>query len=255
MGHCSFTPAGRAGNFMFEAATSLAYALKHGLDYTIPLHTSNEKWSPIYLKHLQDRSYNPHLHKIELWENGHQYQDIPFKEEWRELNISVEGYRQSEKYFKDYRSEILYLFDVPYEKVNRCSIHARYGDYLTVKDNKGQYKHVVVDEAYLSRAMNHIIDNTGVSTFKVFSDDIELFKQRHGGMWDFEYSSNTNEWDDLVEISCHAHHINSSSTFSWWGSWLNRNPDKVIVTQEQWFNGNWMNLNVDDIVPENWIKL
>ncbi len=255
MPHVSFTPAGRCGNFLFECASSLAFALDHNLDFTVPLHTSNEKWSPIYLKHLQDHSYNPHLNTIHLWESGHEHKPLEFREEWRNSNIIVEGYRQSGLYFDNYRSEILYAFDIPYEKINNCSIHARYGDYLTVKDGAGKYKHVVVDKEYLSQAMNHIIDEGGVSRFKVFSDDIELFKKRHGDMWDFEYSTNTNEWDDLVEMSCHAHQINSSSTFSWWSAWLNRNPDKIIVTQKDWFKDGWMGLNTDDIVPENWIKL
>jgi len=252
----SFTPAGRLGNFLFEAATSLSFALKHDLDFTIPLHTSNPKWSPIYLHHLQDHSYNPTLNKINLWETCHEYQPLEFREEWRNSNIIVEGYRQTEKYFADFRSEILYAFDMPYEKINVCSIHARFGDYLTVKDNTGKMKHVIVDELYLLSAMKLIEARTGVNIFKVYSDDIPLFKSRHGHLYDFMYSEHSNEWDDLVEISQCAHQINSSSTFSWWGAWLNRNPDKVIITQKHWFNkAGWMGLNTDDIVPETWIKL
>jgi hypothetical protein len=251
----TFTPAGRLGNFMFECATAIAYALKHDLDFTVPLKTTNEKWSPIYLKHLQYFGYNEFLPTINLWENGHGYQDIEFKEEWRNSNIIVEGYRQSEKYFKDYRTELLYLFDIPYKQVDGCSIHARYGDYLTVKDNTGKYKHVVVDEPYLKAAMKYITDNTGITKFKVFSDDIHLFQKRHGHLYDFEYSTNTDEWSDMVEMSWFHSQINSSSTFSWWSAWLNKNPDKVIITQKEWFNGNWMDLNVSDIVPETWIKL
>ena len=108
---------------------------------------------------------------------------------------------------------------------------------------------------YLTKSIQLIINTTGITNFKVFSDDIALFKHRHGNLYNFEYSTNTNEWDDLVDISHCAHQINSSSTFSWWGAWLNRNPNKIVITQKEWFNGNWMNLNVSDIVPENWVKL
>jgi len=254
MPHCSFTAAGRCGNFMFEMATALAYALKHNLDFTVPLHTSNPKWSPIYLTHLQDHSYNPTLHTINLWEGCHEYKPIEFKEEWRNYNIIVEGYRQSEKYFSEYRSELLYAFDIPYKQVDKCSIHARYGDYLTVQ-NQGKFKHVVVDEPYLLASMKLITERTGITTFKVFSDDIPLFRKKHGHLADFEYSNNTDEWSDLVEMSWCSHQINSSSTFSWWSAWLNRNPDKIIITQKEWFNGNWMNLNTNDIVPDSWIKI
>lgn len=204
---------------------------------------------------MQDRSYNPHLRKIDIWEVGHEYQELEFREEWRDCNIIIGGYRQTEKYFKDYRSELLYLFDIPYEKVERCSIHARFGDYLTVQKN-GKFKHVLVDDNYLTMAMALVTEKTGITSFKIFSDDIPLFKQRHGHLADFEYSTNNNEWDDLVEISCHAHQIGSSSTFSWWGAWLNRNPEKVIVTQQHWFHPDgWDGLETKDIIPEEWCKL
>ena len=68
-------------------------------------------------------------------------------------------------------------------------------------------------------------------------------------------ATSTNEVDDLVEMSCCHSNINSSSTFSWWSAWLNRNPDKVIITQEKWFQDGWMNMNTEDIIPSNWHKL
>lgn len=250
MAHCTFEAAGRAGNFFFECATTLAYSIKHGLNFTVPLTTSNEFWSPIYVKHLQDHSFNPSLETIDLWENGHEYQDIPFEESWRDKNIVIRGYRQSAKYFEEYRDEILYLLDLPYELKPICSIHARYGDYLTIEG-----KHIIIDEEYIVKAMALIKEKTGLDRFKVFSDDLNLFKQRHGHLYDFEYSTNTNELSDLIEISCCHSQINSSSTFSWWGGWLNRNKEKVIITQEKWFQDGWMGLNTSDIVPSTWIKL
>lgn len=250
MPHVSFTAAGRAGNFFFECATSAAYAIKHNLKFTVPLTTSNEIWSPLYFKDLQDNSFNPHLDKIDLWENGHQFQELEFKEEWEDKNIIIQGYRQSYKYFSGYRYELLYLFNLPYKIKNTCSLHARYGDYLTIEG-----KHIIIDEDYILKAMKYITEKTGLTSFKVFSDDLTLFKQRHGHLYDFEYSTNTNEIDDLVEISCCHSNINSSSTFSWWGAWLNQNPNKIVITQSKWFQDGWMNMDTSDIIPESFVKL
>lgn len=249
MPHCTFEAAGRAGNFLFECATSLAFSLKHKLNFTVPLHTSNEYWSPIYLKHLQDHSFDPSIETVDLWENGHEYNELPFIESWRNCNIIIRGYRQSELYFKDFRDEILYLFNMPYELKPIISIHARYGDYLTI-----QGKHIVISESYILKSINLVKEKTGINRVKVFSDDLQLFKQRHGHLYDFEYSGNTNEWDDLIEISCCHSNINSSSTFSWWGAWLNRNKEKIIVTPEKWFQDGH-GLETKDIIPKNWIKI
>ena len=251
----TFTPAGRMGNYLFELATVISYSLKHDLDFTVPFETSNEFWSPIYLKHLQNNNFNPHLEKIQLWESGHEFQPILFEESFRDKNIFIEGYRQSEKYFLEHREEILHLFNFPYEKNNIISLHARFGDYLTVERN-GQKKHVIVDAEYINSAIKYVGEKTNIDKVKVFSDDIPYFKTNFGHIYDFQYSTNTNEYDDMAEISCCHSHINSSSTFSWWGAWLNRNKEKVIVTQKHWFNKDgWMGLDTKDLVPLNWIKL
>jgi len=249
MPHCSFIPGVRLGNYMFEIANCISYSLRHNLDFTAPLVTSNEYWSPIYLKHLQDLSFNPNLETINIYESGHEYNELPFEEEYRNCNIILNGYYQSEKYFLGYREELLYLFDLPYELKQMCSIHARYGDYLTIEG-----KHIVIDEDYLKKAMSLIKERTGLTKFKVFSDDIEYFKKQLGHLYDFEYSWNTDELSDMIEISCCHSNINSSSTFSWWGAWLNQNKEKIVITPEKWFQDGH-GLETKDIIPKQWIKL
>lgn len=243
----TFPAVGRMGNFLFECSCALAYALKHDLDFTVPFETTDNFWSPLYLKHLQNNNWNPALEKIDLWENGHQYQELPFDESWRNKNIIVQGYRQSYKYIDDYRQEILYAFDFPYEKKeNYVSIHVRRGDYLHLR-----MKHPEVKKEWYEEAMGMF---PGYK-FKMFSDDIAWCKREFGNHPDTYFSTNANEKEDLIEMSCCEHNVNSSSTFSWWSAWLNRNDDKKIVTPKDWFVPGWMGMNTDDIIPENWIKL
>lgn len=246
----SFIAAGRAGNFFFTCAAAWAYAKRHGLEFSVPTQTSSEYWSPIYLKHLINPNYNPSLPQTIIREPFFHYNPLQFSESWRNTNIILSGYFQSPKYFDEYREEMLEAFALPYKKVNKISIHARYGDYLEIKG-----KHIVIDEEYLRKAMLLMEEKTGIRKFKVFSDNIPLFKERHGQLYDFEYSTNTEIMDDLIEISCCHSNIGSSSTFSWWGAYLNRNPNKVIVTQTEWFQKNWDNANTSDLIPNDWIKL
>ena len=251
MGHVSFNPQGRLGNFFMEAFCAWAYARKHGMKFTVPFKTSSDFHSPIYSHHLQDFSYDESLPLITINEKHFHYAELPFKEEWVDKNIKLVGYFQSPKYWDEYREEMLDAFKFDWELIpDTCAVHVRYGDYLTIAG-----KHIIVDEDYINKAINLIYTKTKIEKFKVFSDDIELFKQRHGGLFDFEYSTNNSIWDDFIEISkCHSN-INSSSTFSWVAAYINRNPDKVIITQREWLTHNWDNSNFDDVIPDNWIKL
>jgi hypothetical protein len=238
----SFPAVGRMGNFLFECATGLGYALRHKLDFTVPFETTNEQWSPIYLKHLQNPNWNNGLQKIDLWENGHHYQELPFDESWRDKNIFVHGYRQSEKYFADYRNEILSLFNYPYEKKEGIvACHVRRGDYLHLRD-----KHPEVTKEWYEAAMNRF---DGYE-FKFFSDDINWCRQTFGSRNDCQFSTNDHIERDLVELASCEHQVCSPSTFAWWGMWLNRNENKRVVFPKFWFNPGWDGLNTDNIVPE-----
>ena len=246
----SFNNAGRLGNWLFEFSTCVAYALKHNLDFTVPASTHDQYWQPVYGLHLVNPNFNPHLETIRLWENGHQYQDLPFDESWRNKNIIIEGYRQSEKYFKDYRSEIIYLLDLPYEaKPDTCAIHIRRGDYVHLTN-----KHPQIPDSYFVNAMKKINAETGVKRFKVYSDDIpycvDFFNKIKcflGFEADVVFSTGLSELEDMADSSGCFFHVNSASTYSWWCAWLNRNPNKIVITPKLWFVENY-SLDTRDII-------
>ena len=48
--------------------------------------------------------------------------------------------------------------------------------------------------------------------------------------------------------------ITANSSFSWWGGWLNENPNKIVIGPSKWF-GNDILHYTGDIIPNNWIKL
>lgn len=243
----TFTPQGRMGNYLFELATAMGYAFKNNIEYTAPFITLHEFWNPIYLKHLQNPKYNPNLPQAVIREYQHQYQELPFNESWRDVNIVLSGYWQTEKYFKNYRQQILDAFNYEWN-LNKglVSVHVRRGDYITFSE-----KHPAVPVEWYEEAMSMFPDKK----FVFFSDDIEWCKENFKHRNDCSFSEGRSIEEDLIEISQCEHHINSSSTYSWWGAWLNRNEDKKIYTPKLWFTENWGNLNVDDIVPETWIKL
>jgi hypothetical protein len=238
----SFSNAGRFGNWFMQAATAIAYSLRHGLDFSMPIQKNDPFWNPIYATHLRNPRYNHSIEEIHLWENGHEYQELPFNEEWRDKNIIVEGYRQSEKYFKDFRTEILYLLGFPYEmKKGYVSVHVRRGDYLTLKE-----KHPYIGKEWYEQAMV-LFDGY---KFKFFSDEIAWCIQEFGGREDCEFSSNSDIEADFIEMQNCEHNICSASTFAWASMWCNRNENKRVIFPQKWFTDGWCELNTKDIVPE-----
>jgi len=51
------------------------------------------------------------------------------------------------------------------------------------------------------------------------------------------------------------HNIIANSSFSWWGAWLNPNPEKVVIAPKQWFINDKINAQTKDLIPETWIRL
>ena len=251
----SFEPAGRLGNWLLEFFCAAAYAFRHKQSFTVlPQGHRDRKWNPCYLQDLVNPNYNPQLERIDLWENGHGYQELPFDESWSNKNIIIHGYRQSFKYCEDYRDEVLALIgDNWIIKKGVVGVHVRRGDYTHLLT-----KHIQYDISYYRKCTSYFY-NLGYSDFKIYSDDIPFCRQEFSkpdfSAFNIEYSNIQSEWDDLMDLSCCEHHINSSSTFSLCAAWINRNKEKIVLTPEHWFVPGWMDMDVSDIVPESFIKM
>lgn len=229
---------GGLGNQMFQIATTIGYAMKHNMPYEIP---ENK-----YFNHLPKLTNE----KIEYTykEPKHPYQEIPFSN-----NICLDGYFQTEKYFNHCRQQIIYAFKLHPIYNNKVSIHVRRGDYL--KETADRFP--VIDNEYIKKSINYFNDK-GYNNFLIFSDDINWCKKNiNSGIYNnsnFKYSEDTTEIQDLRLMSGCEHNIISNSTFSWWGAWLNQNPNKIVIAPKKWF-GKEMNLDSTDICPANWIRM
>ena len=212
---CKFI--GRLGNQMFQKAAAIGLAYKNNDTYTF-----EENNFPIFT------------------ERGFHFQDIKYSGD-----ICLSGYFQSEKYFKHCRQKILDYFNFNAEPLKRVSIHVRRGDYLNVEC------HPVVTLEYLNKAINHF-KNIGYNDkdFLMFTDDKEWCRAN----FPFEIS-NGNELEDIELMSRCEHNIISNSSFSFWGSWLNRNPNKIVIAPKIWFAGSKENIDTSDLYCENWIVI
>lgn len=182
-------------------------------------------------------------------------------------NIYLNGYFQSEKYFKDIKDIIQRDFTLintisnkseqvlkKIKKLESVSIHLRRGDY--VNDFKTNQVHGVCSLDYYENAINYINRNNKNICYFVFSDDIEWTKANLKIDGDVEFVDSNDpdkNYEDMFLMSQCKHNIIANSSFSWWGAWLNQNPDKIVIVPKKWFNDS--NRNIQDLIPETWIKI
>jgi hypothetical protein len=169
----------------------------------------------------------------------------------------LDGYYQNERYFKEYRENILSLFSIDestknyltekYSDIsfdNTCSIHVRRGNYV-----ERQHFHPLQTVEYYKRAISIIGEKT---LFLIFSDDIEWCKINLDFIENKIFISGNLDYQDLYLMSMCNHNIIANSSFSWWGAWLNKHINKKVIYPSHWFNNG---PDSTQIGGENWIKI
>ena len=85
-------------------------------------------------------------------------------------------------------------------------------------------------------------------TFYLFTNDSEWAKgwmERYAGQSADGKSyrivpidwTGAKDYELLTLMSYCKHNILANSSFSWWASYLNENPDKMVVAPDKWLNG------------------
>lgn len=231
------------GNFLFQAAAAMGYAWDHGMDFTLPSVTKDPQANPIYLQHLVNPKWDTRLPAVWLREAGHGHQVLPYQNGWRSQNIILDGYWQTEKYFKHHRERLLETMAYPWERKGCVSVHVRRGDYLLLTE-----KHPPISVDWIERMMALFPKKQ----FLFFSDDIQWCIETFAHRTDCAFQTGGTEEKDLIDMSGCMHHICSASTFSWWAAWLNRSPDKRVIMPAQWFTPKHGGIDTKDIVPPDW---
>ena len=166
------------------------------------------------------------------------------------VNILINGYLQSHCYFDEYRNDIIKLIEPDSLSINfisnkyphlfdkniiNISVHIRL--------NWGNKHHqIFFNFDFFYEAINYIKEqiknknknnqNNKKNEFiiNVFSDDISAIESKFADLQDkVVYFKDNLDYIDLWSMSLCQHNILSNSTLSWWGAYININPDPIIV--------------------------
>lgn len=139
------------------------------------------------------------------------------------------------------------------DSTNSVSIHVRRGDYIN--DSKTKADHLTFGLEYYMNAIKIISNKLDNPAFFIFSDDIDWVKENLKIDFPTVFVSNPGikDYEELIIMSRCKHDIIANSSFSFWGAWLNQNPEKIVIAPKKW--NNRYQADYKDLLPETWTKI
>jgi hypothetical protein len=235
---------GRIGNQMFQVASTIGIATRHGFDFGFPKWQNYDqlerfgggedidiqRWFVNPLPDMADGSYRDH--------NVHWgYHDVKIRD-WTNLI----GHMQSERYFSHCADTVRHYLKFANETEpmrDTVAVHYRAGDY------GGDYHPRCTAEYY-----RQALDRFGGKTILLFSDDPD---EAYRVIGQGEPIRGNHSMTDLQLMTKCDYHIIANSTFSWWGAWLSGSTN--VVAPSVWFGPAARHLETKDIYPANWTVL
>ena len=268
---------GQLGNQMFQYASLRGIARNRGVDFRIPYHDEIfvdslgnrlriELFNPFIMSNVTQSNIgmvgadNPH--DASVIDRTRTEGEFKFNESLFNTcpdNVTLHGYFQSEKYFKHIEEEIRQDFTFKPELAIPCkhrmstvdtpiALHIRRGDYLK---NSAYHNNLGLD--YYAEALDKFDKSR---TVIIFSDDPQWCKEQHLFSDDrFLVSEGSDSYTDLCLMSLCSDFIIANSSFSWWGAWLSKGVDKVVIAPEKWFGPENAHHDTSDLLPDEWVVI
>lgn len=264
---------GRLGNQLFQFASLIGIGNYLGYDVVIPAKNTKNiviqktmdgknisaKFDLLDCFEIDTKYFSDNIYVSSVAREGH----FHFDDKMFSISdfTTLDGYFQSDKYFKHCRAEILDILKFRAEILTAAksllpkienkelvSIHIRRGDYTT----PNQY-HPVLGEDYINNALEYFKDPK--YHFVVFSDDIKWCRDTWGNNPNFTIFESGSQYIDFCAMSLCDHNIITNSSFSWWASYLSKVEDRKVIAPKKWFGPGYAHYITDDLYPEWMIKV
>ncbi len=270
---------GRLGNQMFEFAALRGIAAEHEYEVCIPPadHQGIENYSLhqcFKLDHIKTGFISNENYSLEqtFHYNNDLFSTCPD-------NTSLYGFFQSWRYFANFEDEIRKDFTFHDDILNPCKemvesveepimLHVRRGD-PNLTDPRGfkwsytqcSSQHPPQPIEYYEKALAEFPEDQPVI---VFSDSIDWVKEQeffsgdrflHSEPDDKYADGSFTPYTDLCLMSLCSHAIIANSSMSWWGAWLQTNPNKKVIAPKMWFGPDYKDKDTSDLYYPGWILL
>lgn len=253
---------GGLGNQLFQIFTTIAFSIKHNLNFTF-FYTPNLGKRQTYWKTLlssiilEHTTTEPIENCIQINQGEELFDKPPLK-----TNIVLNGYFQSLTFFENEFNTIVDILQIESfrgaSSQDCVSLHFRLGDYKFLQDC-----HPILEIDYYKNALEYILlMDSSVSLVKYYceEEDIETVNTNVATLRKefrnvvFERDVADSDWEEMISMSCCKHHIIANSSFSWWGAYLNTSREKIVCYPSVWF-GSLIQQDVSSMFPSEWIKI
>ena len=249
---------GGVGNKMFQVAATYSLALYNKdecafnmQDHVVHQGNSAYTYKTSIFKKLNDLPSG--------WQADHYYEEprpnytpIPYYK-----NMMLKGYFASEKYFATFKNKVIDLFKEremianiknKYNELwdNSVSVHIRRGDYVKSAS-------VLLTMDYYNTAIERLEQTKKIDHIIVISDDIPWCKDNFKDARAVFIEGEPDYVDLYIQTLCN-HNIISNSSFSWWGSYLNENVNKIVYAPSLWFDDDEYR-DFKDFFCDNWVLI
>ena len=160
-------------------------------------------------------------------------------------NVVLDGYFQSELYFRSLADQIkAELNPVNFVDNNKIGVinqldsvcvHVRRTDYIGSNYD-------VCSLEYYQMAMEKMRTIRPMSKFYVFSDDIQWARENFDGD-NITFMDRHRDYEDLYIMSTCNHFIICNSSFSWWAQYFGNYSQKIVIAPSKWMNSD-MPMNI-----------
>ena len=237
-----------------------------------------------YLRRKIKKKIDPFLKKKSfILEKYHQNKDTEFKaistnQSYKDT-LYMEGYFESEKYFLKYKKDLLNIFTpkkrlqfqknkyfdeiVENESVSLCLRQDRFTEkFRSISDLDRDKSKVFLNEqvSFIFDAIEYFKKKLKSPSFYLWSNNFKNLKNifKDENIKFIDNSSILNEVEkmhlDLYLMTKCKHYAVIPSAFNWWGTWLSKNDDKIVVRpRSNYFKS--LNVKNKDYWPEDWISL
>lgn len=244
-------------NQMFQIAAVISYANQNNLTPLFPMLKEKKygNYTENIFRKLNLNDFDSNDIELDYHQPDFSYSEIPIRKK-----VRLNGYFQSELYFKNDRDLILETFS-PNDEIlsyiikkygalltDSLSIHLRFGDYRKIQDH-----HPLISK---TNYYENILEINKRKNLLVFSDDINRAKKiKAFKNSNVKFIKDEPEYVDLFLMSLCNDNAIANSSFSWWGAWLNKNKNKKVYYPETWFGKSKSEFDTKDLIPDSWIKI
>jgi hypothetical protein len=271
---------GGFGNQLFQIFAAMAYSIQHNIPVIYPYNNDlghrHSYWDTFFQDILEytTKDNNEIVQFAKYQDPDFTFNPIP---DFNNQSIQLLGFYQSYKYFQKEQSTIYdriklkekkeavknkypELFGESKEK-KTVSIHFRLGDYKAKR-----YYHPIMNYEYFEKALDYIVNKSNNISRILYvceaednsyvTSKIELLQKKYPEIEYIKVPDSIPDYEQVLILSLADHNIIPNSTFSWWGAYLNENPDKIVCYPSVWFGEYFEHTpNLHDLIPEDWIKI